>query len=268
MSISRMYAIFVRQIYLIKGKPMRLASMFLWTIMNILMWGFISKYLGTFGGATFGLVTVLLGAIILWDFFGRIQQGVMTAFLEDIWSQNFINFFASPLKISEYLAGLSAISLVLTVFGFVFTVALAGLLFGYNIFKIGILLLPAIVILIVFGLAIGVFVSALMFRLGPSAEWIAWPIPFVLSIFAGVYYPVSTLPVALQWFARLIPASYVFESMRAVLASQSFQENLFKDLSIAMILSLAYLLLGYWYFIKVYQRNLNAGGIARFSAEA
>ena len=37
---------------------------------------------------------------------GRIQQGIMMAFLEDIWTQNFINFFASPLKIREYLSGL------------------------------------------------------------------------------------------------------------------------------------------------------------------
>jgi len=93
MSLKRIYAIYIRQYYLIKGNPTRLASMFLWTVINILMWGFISRYLSTFGQATFSVVTVLLGAIILWDLTGRIQQGVMTAFLEDTWTHNFINFF-------------------------------------------------------------------------------------------------------------------------------------------------------------------------------
>ena len=72
----------------------------------MVQWGFISKYLGSFGQATFSFVTVILGAIILWEFMVRVQQGIMMAFLEDIWTQNFINFFASPLKIREYLCGL------------------------------------------------------------------------------------------------------------------------------------------------------------------
>ena len=96
-----------------------------------------------------------------------------------------------------------------------------GAAFGYHVLRIGVLLLPFMLILLLFGVAMGVFVSALIFRLGPSAEWLGWPIPLVLSIFAGVYYPVSTLPAALRAFARLIPPSYVFETCRAVLATGS-----------------------------------------------
>ena len=44
--------------------------------------------------------------MLLWDFFSRVMHGVTTAFFEDVWSRNFLNFFASPLTISEYLAGL------------------------------------------------------------------------------------------------------------------------------------------------------------------
>ena len=84
----------------------RLASIFLWLLVDIILWGFISRYLGSLGQATFGFVTVILGAIILWEFVSRIQQGMMTSFLEDIWTQNFINYFASPLRIAEYLSGL------------------------------------------------------------------------------------------------------------------------------------------------------------------
>ena len=141
MSLKRIYAIYIRQYYLIKGNPTRLASMFLWTVINILMWGFISRYLSTFGQATFSVVTVLLGAIILWDLTGRIQQGVMTAFLEDTWTHNFINFFASPLKIKEYLSGLVLTSLISSFIGFAFMVAFAGIAFGYNVFKAGLFML-------------------------------------------------------------------------------------------------------------------------------
>ncbi len=44
--------------------------------------------------------------VFLWDFFIRIMQGVTMAFFEDVWSRNFLNIFATPLLISEYVAGL------------------------------------------------------------------------------------------------------------------------------------------------------------------
>jgi ABC-2 type transport system permease protein len=231
------------------------------------MWGYISKYLGTFGSATFNIVTVLLGAIILWDLLSRIQQGVMMAFLEDIWSYNFINYFSSPLKIGEYLSGLVLTSLATGIFGFLVTMALAAAVFGYNIFVIGLAILPFIVILFIFGIAIGIFVSALIFRLGSSAEWIAWPIPFVLSIFSGVYYPISTLPHFLQIFTKIIPASYVFESMRTIVSHGGFTWAVGINLLISFVLSLLYLWAMYLFFIKVYKRNLSVGTIARFNTE-
>ena len=106
MSLARIYAVFIRQVYLFRSNPIRWVAVFLWIFIDIILWGFINKYLSTFGAATFSFVNVVLGAIILWDFLTRVQQGVMTTFLEDIWSQNFINFFSSPLKIKEYVAGL------------------------------------------------------------------------------------------------------------------------------------------------------------------
>jgi len=40
------------------------------------------------------------------DFFTRIMHGVAAAFFEDVWARNFLNIFATPLSISQYLAGL------------------------------------------------------------------------------------------------------------------------------------------------------------------
>ena len=52
----------------------------------------------------------LLGAVLLWDFLTRVMQGVTMAFFEDVWSRNFLNFFATPLRMSEYLAGLLVVA--------------------------------------------------------------------------------------------------------------------------------------------------------------
>jgi len=268
MSISRIYAVFIRQIFLIRSNPTRLASIFLWIIIDVVQWGFISKYLSSLGQANFNYITVILGAIILWEFMSRIQQGMMTAFLEDIWSQNFINFFASPLKISEYITGLVFSSIATSLLGFLAMIIIAGLAFGYNIFKLGIYLLPFILILFIFGMAMGIFVSGSIFRLGPSAEWLGWPIPLVLSIFSGVYYPVSALPFALQIFSKVIPASYVFDSMRSLIANGAFSPGLALNLTVGAGLALLYLVLMYFYFLNIYRHNIKNGRLARFSAEA
>jgi len=129
------------------------------------------------------------------------------------------------------------------------------------------MLLPFTGILFIFGVAMGIFVTAMIFRLGPAAEWLGWPIPFILSIFSGVFYPIATLPVIFQIIARLIPASYVFESIRLVLDTGVFSGQAALNLVIGLGLALGYLVLMYVFFIRVYRRNLKNGNIARFSAE-
>ncbi|MDD2731522.1 MAG: ABC transporter permease, partial [Candidatus Portnoybacteria bacterium] len=253
---SSIYAIFLRQIYLTKSNPARLTGIFVWVVLDIVQWGFITKYLGGFGGAAFTLASVILGAVILWEFFVRIQHGIMTAFLEDIWSRNFINFFASPLKIGEYISGLVLTSIVTGVAGFAAMFLLAGALFDYNILRLGVMILPFIFILFIFGTAMGTFVSALIFRLGPAAEWLGWPIPFALSVFAGVFYPLSVLPVGMQMISKLIPASYVFESMRAIINSGAFSGQMAINLFLGFALASIYLLLAYIFFVKIYRYNL------------
>ncbi len=268
MSLYRTLAIFVRQLFLFKSNPTRLVSVFLWLIVDIIQWGFISRYLGSLGQATFGFITVILGAIILWEFMSRIEQGIMMAFLEDIWTQNFINFFASPLRVREYLGGLILTSITSGAAAFVAMIAVASVAFGYNVLRVGSLLLPFLLILLIFGIAMGIFVSGLIFRLGPSAEWLGWPIPMVLSIFAGVYYPISTLPSYLQVFAWAIPPAYVFESCRAVLATGKLPPGYVSDLAAGALLAVAYLALTSLFFVRVYRRNLESGSISRFNAEA
>jgi ABC-2 type transport system permease protein len=268
MSLSRIYAIFLRQMYLIRSNPTRLTSVFVWLIVDIVQWGFISRYVGTMGQATFDFLNVILGAIILWEFNTRIQQGIMMAFLEDIWSQNFINYFASPLKLAEYLSGLVLTAIVTGMAGFIAVVLLAGGAFGYDILKVGIALIPFMAILFVFGTAMGLFVAGIIFRLGPNAEWLGWPIPMVLSIFTGVYYPIATLPAPMQAIARLIPPSYVFESMRSLLNHRAVLGEMAMNLIVGGLISLAYLAAAYLFFMRIYRHNLESGAIARFNAES
>ena len=266
MNPTRIYAVFVRQLYLLRNNPTRLAGNFVWLTIAIVQWGFISKYLGTLGQANFNFITVILGALILWEFLTRIQQGLMMGFLEDIWSNNLINFFASPLKISEYTIGLVSSSIVTGLLGLLIMSAIAGLGFGYDIFIIGLSIVPFVGILFLFGMAMGMFVCGMIFRLGPTAEWLGWPIPMILSLISGVYYPIDTLPAPLMLVAKLFPPAYVFESLRAQLELVATFEGVMINLAMGLGLALFYLFLAYRFFLIVYRHNLRTGKLARFNA--
>lgn len=266
MHYRRVLAIFLRQLYLLSNNPTRLVGNFVWLTVSIIQWGFISKYLGTLGQVNFNFITVILGALILWEFLTRIQQGMMMAFLEDIWSNNLLNLFASPLRLSEYILGLLASSIVTAVLGFTFMAAIAGIGFGYNIFIIGLNMVPSLAVLFLFGMSMGMMTCAMIFRLGPAAEWISWPLPMILSLISGVYYPIETLPGYLQAIARFFPPAYIFESLRGQLEQTATNQLILENLTIGFGLTLVYLAVAYFVFYRVYHYNLQTGSLARFSA--
>jgi ABC-2 type transport system permease protein len=266
MSLKRIYAVFIRQLYLLGNNPTRLAGNFVWLTIAIIQWGFISKYLGSLGKANFNFITVVLGALILWEFLTRIQQGLMMGFLEDVWSNNLINFFASPLKISEYTIGIVSSSIATALMGFLIMSIIAGLGFGYDIFIIGLSIIPFMTILFLFGMALGIFICAMIFRLGPTAEWLGWPIPMILSLISGVFYPIDTLPDALQLIAKLFPPAYVFESLRAQLELVATLQMVVQNLIMGVALAIFYMFLSYRFFLWVYRHNLKTGKLARFNA--
>src|ERR1700722_4413944 len=244
-SFRRASAIFLRQFYLMQGSPARVVPLFAWVAIDMVTWGFITKYLNSVSGSGFNFVPSLLGAVLLWDFFTRVMQGVTMTFFEDVWSRNFLNVFATPLSISEYVSGLVLSSIATSSVGLVVMLGLATAVFGLSFFVYGVLLVPYLLVLFVFGIALGVVACAIVLRLGPASEWFIWPIPALISPFAGVYYPIKTLPVWMQWVSHALAPSYVFEGMRAIVAGRPAPVG---ALGWAAGLDLACLLLAYWLF--------------------
>src|SRR5580704_650797 len=130
MQTAHIAAIVLRQLYLVRGSFARLFPMFAWVAIDIVLWGFITRYLSSVTDSGVNFVSTLLGAVLLWDFFVRVMQGVTIAFFEDVWSRNFQNIFATPLTITEYLTGLVVCSILTSVVGLAVMLVLATLIFG------------------------------------------------------------------------------------------------------------------------------------------
>ena len=265
MKLRHIAAILLRQIYLLRGSPSRFVPMFVWIAIDIILWGYIARYLNAVASPGFDFIPAMLGAVLLWDFQSRVMQGVTMAFFEDVWSRNFLGIFASPLSRSSYITGLVITGIATSLVGLVVMLVLASLAFGLSFFSYGIVIVPALFVLFLFGIALGIAGSALVLRLGPSAEWLIWPIPAVLSPFASVFYPVSTMPGWMQAISRALPPSYVFEALRAVVQGHR-PDGL--TVGFAIFLSIAYVALAALVFAYMHRSCLRTGLIARYSAES
>ena len=265
MRLRRTAAIVLRQFYLLRGSPARILPLFGWVLIDMIMWGFISRYLNGISGAKFNFIPAFLGAVLLWDFFTRVMQGVTTTFFEDVWSRNFLNIFGTPMAVPEYIGGLVLSSIGTSAFGLVAMILLASTVFGLSFFSYGAVLIPFLAVLFLTGIALGICAAAIVLRFGPAAEWFIWPIPAMLSPFAGVFYPLGTLPAWMQGIAHVLPPSYVFESLRAILGGRTASMT---GLAVSVGLAVTYILLAGWFFARIYRQAVRTGLIARYSAES
>ncbi len=260
MSARRIWAIFLRQLYLYRRSLTRLLDVFYWPTVDLLLWGFITLYLERVGQKMPHYVSFFLGGLILWNILLRAQQGLSVSFLEDVWARNLVNLFVSPLTIREYLLGLLLVSVFKVSLALFLMSFLAASIFGFRILLLGLWLIPMVLNLCALGWSIGLITMAAILRFGQEAEILAWALAFLFLPVSAVFYPVSVLPPWLESIAHLVPSSYVFESMRAILLEGEIRSSLLLE---ATGLNLLYLLGSYLLFEKVHQEALRRGTIPK-----
>ena len=217
MNLNKIFALSLRHIYLIKGSFPRILDLIYWPTIQILLWGFISKFFTLSSSYYENTVGIILSAAILYDFLFRSSISYNMMFLEEIWSRNFTNLFIAPIKLSEIIAALTATAIFRTLIGMVPAAILAIPFFGVSIFKIGTPLIFLLISLYIFGVTLGLLVTSGLIRFGPSFENIAWASLFFLAPLGCIYYPIEILPQWLQIIAKLLPLVHIFEEMRNIL---------------------------------------------------
>jgi len=228
-SLARIAAMLLRYFYLLRSSWPRLAELIYWPLVQMLMWGFLQTYLNRHSGFLAAAGGSLIGAIMLWDVLIRGQLGLSVSFLEEMWSRNMANLLISPLRPGEFLAALMAMSLVRMFVGLVPVSLLAIWFFGFNLWGLGLGLVAFFANLLLTGWAVGVVVSGVILRNGLGAEGLAWTLMFLLLPLCAVFYPVATLPGFLQVFAWMLPPTYVFEGMRAIMFEHRFRGDLMAE---------------------------------------
>jgi len=225
-SARRIAAMVLRYWYLLRSSWARLTELIYWPAVQMLMWGFLQTYLSQQTSTFARAGGVLVGAVLLWDILFRGQLGFSVSFLEEMYARNLGNLMISPLRASEFVVSLMIMSILRLAIGMVPVTLLAIAFFGFNLWALGLALAAFFLNLMLTAWAVGILVSGLVLRNGLGAETFAWSIMFLFLPLTCVYYPVTVLPPWLQTFAWVLPPTYVFEGMRALLAEQTFRIDL------------------------------------------
>jgi ABC-2 type transport system permease protein len=235
--------------YLFKRSVPRLMDIFFWPTVSILTWGFLTVYLQRINLNNVNIASILLGAIIFWEFLQRFQNGVSITFLEEVWERNILNIFVTPITVGEFLSATTLLGMVRMAAVCIVISVLSGLLYHYNIFSLGLAFIPFVLILMLFGFSLGVFTMAVILRFGTQAQVLAFSIIFLFQPLSAVFYPVSALPGFLQWLSWLLPSTYVFEGMRGIIESGTLNVPLLMG---GLILALLYAGLMIVFFYRMF----------------
>ncbi len=257
MKLHRIKAVIRRHIYELRRNPNHLTNMIYWPVMNVAVWGFFTLYLARQNNLQPGIVSNLLGAVILWGLFNAFQRDMAVGFLEELWSRNLVNLFASPLTVSEYVTGLIVINLMTAIVGMAAESLIAWLCYHYNIFPALLGLIPFIFNLVLFALAIGIAVTGLIFRYTTRFQVLAWGFAGLLMPFSCVFYPLKSLPHFLHPIAYMLPTTHSFEGMRQAITGGGISSEHFQwGLALNVVYFISAVLFFRWMFDSARSRGL------------
>ena len=238
MKIKRILSLMLRHFYLIKASVPRIIDLIYWPTVQIVLWGFVSKFFTMHSSYFNNTAGIILSAAILYDFLFRSSISYNMLFLEEIWSRNLINLFVSPLKVSEIVIALTCTALLRTLIGLIPAVLIAIPLFGISLLELGYPLILLLLSLYIFGITLGLLVTSGLVRFGPSFENIAWASLFFIAPIGCIYYPVEILPTWLQPIALALPLAHIFEETRSILINHTIN---YSNIYYALMLNVVYL---------------------------
>jgi ABC-2 type transport system permease protein len=214
---QRIWAVVRRHAYVQKRGWHRWFDVAVWPVVDTVIWGSIGIFVDQQGGAARAGAPYMLSGILLMHVLYQANISVATGFMEETWSRNLLNMMVTPLRETEYMAGIMLFGLAKLAVGLGMVALAAFVLYSFNIMAVGWGLIPIVAVLMLVGWCIALFVIAFVLRFGNGAEILAWGVLFVVVALSGAFYPVGALPDALRPLSQVLPSTHAFEAARTIL---------------------------------------------------
>lgn len=141
MKIYRVKAIIYRHLYNYRHSLDKLVDTFYWPTIDILIWGLTSIWIRE-NSQISDLMVILLTGLVFWQFVWRGQYEFTVNLLEEMWNQNLVSLFATPLTVREWILGAMGLGLIKMVISVGFAVLLVWGLYALELWQGSGVLIP------------------------------------------------------------------------------------------------------------------------------
>lgn len=218
MKLYRIKALLLKYFYVSINSIDRIFDIIYWPIIDLVVWGFASYFIKDLSNVN--ILSMLIGGVILWVFVWRASQDIAVYVLEGFYSKNHYHLFSSPVKLSEDIVSIILLGFVRSLMTFGVLVALAFIMYSFNMFTIPLFFIAiAVFLLSLFGWAMGLFVTSMLYFFGKRIQVLAWSTTWVVQPFSCVFYPMSSLPGWAASIAKVLPTTPVFENLRSFITT-------------------------------------------------
>lgn len=215
MNWAAIRAVLRQEVYVTRASWEVIFDIFVFTLANIVLFGFIATYLAA--GNQAAPAQSLLITVIFWEVLRINQYSTSVSSLWNVWSHNLSNMFIAPIKVLEYLMAHIIAATIKSAFVLVCSIGLAYYFFHLNLLDLGWWpVLFSYLNMVIFGTAVGLVLIGLVFQYGTKVQALTWGTIFMLQPLCAVFFPVSVLPAVLQPIAYAFPVTYFFEWLRAL----------------------------------------------------
>lgn len=252
---NRVFALCMRHLYPLRRDFDLLSDMIYWPIIDILLWGITSQWIAEGSGNTDIIVKILMG-LILWNIIWRSQAEVSRNLMDEIWNNNLVNLFSTPLTVLEWIIGVLSLSLLKTGITMSILIPLVYVLYTVNALVLGWWFVLFFLGATITGWCFGFISAGIVLRWGPKVQTVIWTLPGILLPFSAIYFPVSRLPELLQPISMLIPTTYILEQMRSVLDGGVIDWQM---IAISFVLNAIWIAAAAWYFVQSFDYSKNLG---------
>lgn len=257
-------ALAARDLLVQRSYRLSLAFDVFWGVVNVVLYYFISRVVGTDPGADLGsartyfefaLAGILMALVIgsaTSDVASRVREEELTGTLEALCAQ--------PVGSRTLVLGWSAFPLVYALGRAAVYLALAVLVLDVSAAKAD--WAGVVVILVAAALAflpLGVLAAAatVAFKRGETIVGLG---VFAMTLLGGAYFPLSVLPGWLEWVGRVMPTRFAFDGLRGALYGGDWTGSALALAAVAVVAVPAAL----WVFARALERARRDGSLAQY----
>lgn len=255
-SMTTIWAITLRHLRLLLNDVNVLLMGFYWPVLDILVWGYLGSWIQQSNSHFHNFEVAAILGIILWQVVGRGCNFMVSTFNEELWSNNIVNLFSLPLRISEWMFGSVLFYLIMILTTVAFCLLITFALYDISMRSLISTFLIFFPPLFISGIWLGFTCLQILVTLGKRGTELGFVIIWFFLPFSGAYYPIEILPHWGQVLSKFLPMSYVFQGMREyVMNQQDPTINLIKGYAMSIIYAIIAIIL----FVYCFNKSKNSG---------